>query len=56
MITEGLDVINTHPTHAQAILGSRDDEINAALVSFMVYHLLESAVIFTNILKRQLCV
>ena len=54
MIAEGLDVIDTHPTHDQAILGSRDNRINAALVSFTVSWLLVSAVIFTNILKSTL--
>ena len=54
MIAEGLDVIDTHPTHDQAISGSRDNLINAALVSFTVSWLLVSAVIFTNILKSTL--
>ena len=53
MIAEGLDVIDTHPTHDQAILGSRDNR-NAALVSFTVSWLLVSAIIFTNILKSTL--
>ena len=54
MIAEGLDVIDTHPTHDQAISGSRDNRINAALVSFTVNSLLVIAVIFTNILKSTL--
>ena len=44
----------THPKHDQAILGSRHDQVNAAIVSFSVNPLLVlvvSAVIFTNILK-----
>ena len=48
MIAEGLDVIDTHPTHDQAISGSRDNRINAALVSFTVNSFLVSAVIFNK--------